>query len=202
MIFNSQYNFPGQLCHILQKTKSRINVLWRFSSTYTGVRFLVLWTFYIHRIRPIIDYSTMSLLNLTPAQVSSLKTIKNKCNRAILSAPRWTHNENQRQETRLVSLKARIDLMVANQAGKFISRPDSSQIGSIVCSIVFYPQDIPLHNIPWHRRVLNFLEELNLSQIMKERGYCKPHHAYSTPKRPPSSEAAYPGLKHSPPQQI
>lgn len=73
--------------------------------------------------------------------------------------------ENHRRESRIVSLKTRIDLMVANWSGKFISRPDPSPIYSILHSLIFYPEDFPLHILPWHRKVLHSLEELHLLQI-------------------------------------
>lgn len=87
VFFNNQCDSSTQLRHVLQKTKSHINVVRRLSATDMGAGFHVLRTFYIQGIRSIIDYSATSLLNLTPDQVSKLETIQNKCMRVILVDP-------------------------------------------------------------------------------------------------------------------
>lgn len=78
-VFNSQGDSSAQLRHVLQKTKSRINVLCRRSATEMGAGFHVLRTFYIQGIRSIIDYSATSLKALTPVQLMKLETVQNKC---------------------------------------------------------------------------------------------------------------------------
>jgi len=191
IIFNNKCDSSDHLRHVLKKTKSRINVLRRLSGTDIGAGYHVLRTFYIHAIRSIIDYSAISLYNLTPAQISSLETIQNKCMRVILGAPRWTRIDNLRQETNLVSLNIRIKLMIANYAGKCISRSNKSVTDYTLRNIVLSPQNYPLQNLPWHRKVFESLDELNLLQVIKARGVDKPHHAYSSPKPWEPPEASF-----------
>lgn len=198
VFFTSQCDSSAQLHHVLQKTKSCINVLRRLSATDMGAGFHVLRNFYVQGIQSIIDYSATSLLNLTLAQVNKLETIQNKCMRVILGALRWTRLDNLRLESRLVSLETRIFLQTATQVGKFVSRPNSSSVDTKLCSLVFHPQDFHLPKLPWHQQVLRSIDQLNLTQVIKDRGADHPHLAYSSLKpwnppifsvitRPPSS---------------
>lgn len=78
IIFNTRNDSSSQLCNLLERTNSRINVLRHLTSTKLGAGFHVLRFFYIHAIKSLIDYSSFSLLSLRPAQFSRLETIQNK----------------------------------------------------------------------------------------------------------------------------
>lgn len=95
-------------------------------------------------------------------------------------------------------MKTRIDLQVATQIAKFVSRPNLSPIDSKLHNLVFHPQDFPLHDLPWHQHILSSLDHLNLSEAIKKRGLDHPHPAYSLPApwHPPTSSF----IKHTIPR--
>lgn len=71
VIFNERKDSSSQQKCLLERAKSRINVLRHLTCSTIGAGYHVLRSFYIHAIRSLIDYSSFSILDLTPAQVNT-----------------------------------------------------------------------------------------------------------------------------------
>jgi len=176
IILNTQ-NDSSQLKN-LDKTKARINVLRRLTTTRLGAGFHVLRSFYVNAIRSLIDYSSFSLLSLTPAQVNKLETIQNKCMRIILGAPRWTRLVNLRLEAKLVPLHIRMQQIVAGHVCKIVSNHRQSPLGDSLRRILDTPQAPHRRVLPWHHEIHQSVTSFNLLPALLSRGIDAPHHGF------------------------
>ncbi|ROT74181.1 hypothetical protein C7M84_007333 [Penaeus vannamei] len=77
VIFNERKDSSSQQKCLLERAKSRINVLRHLTCSTIGAGYHGLRSFYIQALRSLIDYSSFSILDLTPAQVNTLETIQN-----------------------------------------------------------------------------------------------------------------------------
>lgn len=95
-----------------------MHALKKLASTTSGAVFKILRTFYIQAIQSIIDFSALSLLELSPNEFEQLECIQNEVMRTILGAPRWTRLDNLRTKCNLVSLQLRIQQLTASYMAK------------------------------------------------------------------------------------
>lgn len=132
------FNLPAQLP--TGKTRSCNSVL-RISGLDMGAGYHVLHSYYIHAVRSIIDYSSVSLMHLSPCQLTRPETIQNKSMRLILGAPRWTRLPNLHRESQLVPLTMSIQQMVAGFVSRVVSQDDNGPLAKSLRKVVLLPQD-------------------------------------------------------------
>ena len=87
-----------------------------------GVNYQVLRTFYLHTIRPIIEYSTPTLANLTETQICSLDVAQNNALWLILGAPIWTEISDLPMECNIPPLYSRIMALNIHAIAKELSQ--------------------------------------------------------------------------------
>ena len=88
-----------------------------------GANYHVLRSFYVHAIRPIIEYSSPALANLTDTQIRSLEVAQNNALRLILGAPMWTRLCNLQMECNIPPLYSRITALNARVIARALSQP-------------------------------------------------------------------------------
>ena len=87
-----------------------------------GANYHVLKTFYVHAIRPITEYSSPALANLTDTQIHSLEVAQNNALRLILGAPMWTRLCNLQMECNIPPLYSRIMALNARVIAKALNQ--------------------------------------------------------------------------------
>ena len=95
---------------------------------HIGAGHKVLRSFYVHAVRPIIDYASVALIASSTTLKEKLETIQNEAARIILGAPKWTKVINLLMETDLPSVDTRIDLMAAQFLSKVLQAPTNSYL--------------------------------------------------------------------------
>ena len=68
---DSQLSFHKQVEYLRERTNTRLTPMRYITSLVGGANYHVLRTFYLHAIRPIIEYSAPTLANLTETQIQS-----------------------------------------------------------------------------------------------------------------------------------
>nr|XP_027234054.1 uncharacterized protein LOC113825424 [Penaeus vannamei] len=181
IVFNTQNDSSSQLRHLLEKTKTRINVLRRLLSSKMGAGFNVLRAFYIHAIRSLVDYCSFSILSLSSAQFIRLETIQNKYMRIILGAPRWTRLVNMRLGTKLIPLQIRTQQIVAGHVSKLISHHHPPLLKDRFINLLTQPGGPLPTSLPWHSEVFRCLDAFNLLPSITSRSIDHPHREYRAP---------------------
>ena len=88
-----------------------------------GANYHVLRKFYVHAIRPIIEYSAPALANLTETQICSLEVAQNNALHLKLGAPMWTRICNLQMECNIPPLYSRITALNVRVIAKVLSQP-------------------------------------------------------------------------------
>ena len=94
---NAKLSFHKQVEYLRERTSARLAPMRHITSLSGCANCHVRRTFYVHAIRPIVEYSTPTLANLTETQICSLEVAQNTL-RLILGAPMWTRICNLQME--------------------------------------------------------------------------------------------------------
>ena len=119
---DKQLKFGKQVAYLEERTEARHSVMRAMTGRNAGASPAVLRKFYIHAIRPLVDYSAPVLINLADNHQKKLEQIQNKAMRTILGAPTWTSVVNMRSETGLVSLNDRVRQLMAGRVASILHR--------------------------------------------------------------------------------
>ena len=95
---DSKLSFHKQVEYLRERTSARLAPMKHITSLSGGANYHVLRTFYVHAIRPIIEYSSPALANLMDTQIRSLEVAQNNALQLILGAPMWTRLCNLQME--------------------------------------------------------------------------------------------------------
>lgn len=80
----------------------------RMTGPSAGADYEVLRTYYIHAVRSLIDYSSIALVGLSPAQIHDIQVQQNKTLWLIVGAPIWTKISNLQMETNIPPVEVRV----------------------------------------------------------------------------------------------
>ena len=119
-------NHHKQVDSLVTRMKARVSVMRAMTNPAAGTSTQVLRTFYVHAIRPLVDYSCPALINLTQGEQYQLEKVQNEAMRVIVQAPRWTHIGTLLAETGLTTLELRIDQMMSGRVARTLQRDDTS----------------------------------------------------------------------------
>lgn len=114
--------YKKQVEYLAGRVKARHNVMRAMTHPSAGTTSTILRQFYVHAIRPLIDYSSPVLVDISGTQQLILEKTQNAAMRTILGAPRWTHIGTLLAETGLTSLKLRIQQLVAGKVARIMQR--------------------------------------------------------------------------------
>ena len=120
---DSKLSFHKQVEYLRERTSARLAPMKHITSLLGGVNYHVLRTFYVHAIRPIIEYSFPALANLTDTQIRSLKVAQNNALRLILGAPIWLRLCDLQMECNIPPLYSRITALNARVIAKALNQP-------------------------------------------------------------------------------
>ena len=123
---DSRMDHHKQVDSLVTRMKARVNVMRAMTNPAAGTSSQVLRTFYVHAIRPLVDYSCPVLINLTQGERSQLEKVQNEAMRVIVQAPRWTHIGTLLAETGLTTLHLRIQQMVSGRVARALQKDDTS----------------------------------------------------------------------------
>ena len=120
---NSKLSFQKRVEYLRERTSARLAPMKHITTLPGGANYHVLRSFYIHAIRPIIEYSSPALANLTDTQIRSLEVAQNNALRLILGAPMWTRLCNLQMECNIPPLYSRITALNAPVIARALSQP-------------------------------------------------------------------------------
>ena len=115
-----------EVTHLVERMTARHHVMRAMTNPAAGTSTPVLRSFYVHAIRPLMDYAAPVLVTLTKEQRYKLEVVQRTAMRTILRAPRWTKVETLQAELGLSSLEWRTQQLMAGKVAKALQRnPDS-----------------------------------------------------------------------------
>ena len=106
-------SFHKQGEYLKERTSTRLAPMKHITSLSGGANYHVLRTFYAHAKRPIREYSSPSLSNLTEMQIPSPEVAQNNFLLLKLGAPMWTRLWNLQMECIIPPLYSRITALNA-----------------------------------------------------------------------------------------
>ena len=120
---DSKLSSHKQVEYLRERTSTRLAPMRHITSLLGGANYHVLRTFYVHAIRPIIEYSAPALANFTETQICTLEAAQNNALHLILGAPIWTRICNLLMECNIPPLYSRITTLNVCIIAKALSQP-------------------------------------------------------------------------------
>ena len=105
---DSMLTFHKQVSYLRERTNARLAPMRYITGLRGGANYNVLRTFYLHAIRPIVEYSAPALAGLSDAQIRTLEVAQNNALRLILGGPMWIRICNLQYECNIPPLYSRI----------------------------------------------------------------------------------------------
>ena len=165
--------FKKEIQYLLDRTKERLSVMKVMTGRHIGAGHKVLRSFYVHAVRPIIDYASVALIASSTTLKEKLETIQNEAARIILGAPKWTKVINLLMEADLPSMDTRIDLMATQFLSKVLQAPRNSYLRQRVLRRL---QDYQLFaDKSWLTHTDRVLILFQLKESMLAKGMDSPH---------------------------
>ena len=150
-----QLKFNKQLVNLKERMTARINVMRAMTNPTAGASSNVLRTFYVHAVRPLVDYSAPVLADVTKPQRQNLEVVQNKALRTITGAPGWTKVETMMAETGVIPLDLRVKQLIAGKVAGVLRKSHTSIIRARLGNFVSY-----LAKSQWVREVANIFTSL------------------------------------------
>ena len=117
---DQRLTFKTEVDYLRTRAMARVNVMKAMTHHTAGASSAVLRLFYIHAIRPIIDYAAPALTSIAATWQLQLNTIQHLAMRTIVGAPPWTQTGTLEAETGLVPLNIRVKQLTAGRVGKVL----------------------------------------------------------------------------------
>ena len=115
VVIDQRLTFKPEINYLRDRANSRLNVMKAMTNPTAGASSTVLRLFYIHAIRPLIDYAAPALSAIAPTWMDQLEVVQNRALRTILGAPTWTHTGTMQAETGIIPLGLRTKQLTAGQ---------------------------------------------------------------------------------------
>ena len=119
--------FSRQVTYLVERMNARHSMMRAMTRPLIGASPAVLRLYYIHAIRPLVDYSAPTLITLSDKMCQKLEVVQNKAMRTILGAPRWTSITIMLSELGLVPLKDRITQLMAGRVASILNRGSDTE---------------------------------------------------------------------------
>ena len=165
---DSKLSFHKQVEYLRERTSARLAPMKHITSLSGGANYHVLRTFYVHAIRPIIEYSSPALANLTDMQIRSLEVAQNNVLRLILKAPMWTRLCNLQMECNIPPLYSRITALNARVIARTLSQLRDAPFVNMVKIELRRNPNFPLPNT-WIAGMRRAVRKCNLCEEVLSR---------------------------------
>ena len=179
---DSKLTFNKQVEYLRERTSARLAPMRYATSLRGGANYEVLRTFYLHAIRPIVEYSAPTLANITETQQMSLEVTQNNALRLILGAPMWTRICNLQTECNIPPLYSRITALNVCIIAKALSQSRDAPFKNRVKIELRRNPNFPMPNT-WLAGMGNAARACNMCNELLERKENKIFELYR--KRPP-----------------
>ena len=133
---DQRLTFKTEVEYLKDRTNARVNVMRAMTNPTAGASPEVLRLFYVHAIRPLIDYAAPAIIDIAKTWQDNLETIQNAAMRTILGAPKWTKIGTMQAETGIVPLHLRIKQLTAGRVARILQRDKTSVVRN--CLAGFY----------------------------------------------------------------
>ena len=167
-------SFRQEVQYLLDRTKARLSVMRVMSGRRIGARHRVLRSFYVHAVRPIVDYASLALIGIKRKYKDRLETVQNEAARVILGAPRWAKVLNLLVETNLLPLASRIDLTAAQFLSKVIQAPRNTSLRHKIVRRLEQDNELFANN-SWLSHTARVLIRHQLKEPLLAKGMDSPH---------------------------
>ena len=128
VIIDQRLSFRAEVDYLRNRTGSRLNVMRAMTNPAAGATPSVLRLFYIHAIRPLIDYAAPALSYVAKTWMDQLEVAQNNALRTILGAPIWTNIGTMQAETNIIPLELRIQQLTAGRVAKILQHNRSHTV--------------------------------------------------------------------------
>ena len=174
---DQRLHFTKEVEYLTERVKARLTVMRALSGRHVGAGHQVLRAFYVHAIRPIVDYASVALIAAKPRLRDRLELLQNQAARTILGAPGWTKVINLRMEANLLPLDSRIDLIAAQFFAKVIQTPKDTYLRQKVLRRLEMDYEL-FANASWLSHTARVTIRFHLRQQLLAKGMDMPHPGY------------------------
>ena len=181
--------FSRQVIYLTERMNNRHSMMRAMTGPRVGASPAVLRLFYIHAIRPLVDYSAPVLITISNKLRRKLEVAQNKALRTILGAPSWTSISNMLSELGLVPLEDRAQQLMAGRVAGILHRGSDTaarrELGSL--------QDRFHRKSVWLKAAVNSVVSLvDVWPLLTEGpDLASPTYTESPPWESPALEMAY-----------
>ena len=122
IVLDRKLTFAPHITYIIQKCSRRINIMKSIAGSTWGADRKILLHLYVTLVRPILEYNSFLLINISNTLVNKLETVQNTALRIATGAIRTTNTDNLRIETNITTLEERREHLLLRYQVKSLSR--------------------------------------------------------------------------------
>ena len=180
VVIDKQLSFNQQIKYLKAKASTKQAPLKFMTSTTLGAGYHVLQTYYKVAIRSLVDYASLTLVNLNNIQIQSLEVIQNNAMRTILGTPMWTRICNLQMECNLPPLIARVEARNTAISAKALCSTNNNIFKTQLQRELVRHPDLPIPN-NYISKIGLQIQKTGLSNILKNLQPDACHPNYSRP---------------------